>query len=244
MIEKILVVVALGAIALLPSPANAELRYEERDGVLYVKNVERPAPAVAPATGARSGAPYGDVIREAAERHSVAVELVESVIRVESNFEPRAVSRKGARGLMQLMPDTARLLGVENTFDVRQNIEGGTRHLRSLMDRYRGNVPLVLAAYNAGAEAVTRYGGIPPYAETQAYVTRILGLLRRAGWADPGDPKDAAALEAERAAAQARSLHVYETADGRTVYSNLPPNKLSGTVREMLDRRAQSSSLQ
>ena len=243
MIEKI-AVIALGVLALLPSLASAELRYEERDGVLYVKNVERAVPAAAPTTGFRSSAPYGELIREAAERHSVAVELVESVIRVESNFEPRAVSRKGARGLMQLMPDTARLLGVENTFDVRQNIDGGTRHLRSLMDRYRGNVPLVLAAYNAGAEAVTRYGGIPPYAETQAYVTRILGLLRRAGWIDQGEPKDAAALEAERAAAQARSLHVYETADGRTVYSNLPPNKLSGTVRQMLDRRAQSSSLQ
>ena len=241
---RLALVVAVGVLALAHGPATAELRYEERDGVLYVKNVE-PSPAAASPSGApRSGSPYGELIREAAERHAVAPELVESVIRAESNFEPRAVSRKGARGLMQLMPDTARLLGVENVFDVRQNIDGGTRHLRSLMDRYRGNVPLVLAAYNAGAEAVARYGGIPPYAETQAYVTRILGLLRRAGWITAAEATDAEALQAERAARQARSLHVYEAADGRVVYSNLPPEKLSGTVRDMLEQRARVPSVQ
>jgi len=92
-----------------------------------------------------------------AERPGLASELVESVIRVESNFEARAVSPNGARGLMQLMPATAAQLGVRNVFDVRQNIEGGVRHLRHLVDRYSGDLTLALAAYNAGVEAVGRW---------------------------------------------------------------------------------------
>ena len=241
-------VLVTAVIVLACSSASAEFVMEERDGVLYVKNVE-PSPAVAvPAAAApvaaESGGPYGELIRQAAARHALAPELVESVIRVESNFEPRAVSPKGARGLMQLMPATARLLGVGNVYDVRQNIEGGVRHLRTLMDRYRGNVPLALAAYNAGAEAVARYGGIPPYAETQAYVARIVGLLRRAGWltaAEVAEAQAAQAAQAERAAVEARMLHRYETADGRVVYSNLPAEKLSVTVREMLEERGSPS---
>src|SRR5213593_4187277 len=159
---------------------------EERDGVLYVWDVE-PSTVAAPQPSppgervvTKTAAPYRDLIRAAATRHGLAPELVESVIRVESNFEARAVSRKGARGLMQLMPPTARQLGVRNVFDVRQNVEGGVRHLRHLVDRYSGNLTLALAAYNAGADAVERYGGVPPYAETQAYVARILWLLQRA----------------------------------------------------------------
>src|SRR6059036_3887890 len=162
---------------------------EERDGVLYISSVEtpRPSPALpAPALPAaqiadRAPVPYRDLIRAAAARHELAPEVVESVIRVESNFEARAVSPKGARGLMQLMPATAAQLGVRNVFDVRQNIEGGVRHLRHLVDRYGGDVTLALAAYNAGVEAVGRYGGIPPYPETQAYVARVLRLVQRAG---------------------------------------------------------------
>jgi soluble lytic murein transglycosylase-like protein len=210
--------------------AADEIRMEERDGVLYVSNVGAPRPSpvrAAPASPAepvadRTPARYRDLIRAAAARHALAPELVESVIRVESNFEARAVSPKGARGLMQLMPATAATLGVRNVFDVRQNIEGGVRHLRHLLDRYSGNLVLALAAYNAGVEAVTRYGGIPPYAETQAYVARILRLLQHAGLP---------------AAAEAGMLHRYETADGLVVYSNLPIDKISVTGREMLAER-------
>jgi hypothetical protein len=118
---------------------------------------------------------FGEEIREVAARHGVAADLVEAVIRVESAFNPRAVSNKGAQGLMQLMPRTASSLGVRNAFDPRENIDGGVRHLRYLLDRYPGNVPLALAAYNAGEKAVDYYGGIPPYAETQQYVQKILG---------------------------------------------------------------------
>ncbi len=115
-------------------------------------------------------------IDEAAARHHVDPSLVRSVIKVESNFNPNAVSRKGAMGLMQLMPSTARSLNVSNPFDPQQNVDAGVRHLRKLLDSYGGNVSLSLAAYNAGAGAVARSAGVPHFRETQDYVRRITNL--------------------------------------------------------------------
>ncbi len=117
-----------------------------------------------------------DIIAAAAQRHNVDVNLVRSLIKVESNFNPRAVSHKGAMGLMQLMPSTARDLGVSNPFDPAQNVEGGVRHFKGLLQNFNGDVSLSLAAYNAGAGAVARSGGVPPYAETRSYVKRITQL--------------------------------------------------------------------
>jgi soluble lytic murein transglycosylase-like protein len=119
------------------------------------------------------------IIKEAADRYGVAEDLIAAVIEAESQFNPRAVSNRGAQGLMQLMPDTAASLGVEDPFSPRENIHGGVRHLRSLMDRFDNNVPLALAAYNAGHVAVIHHGGIPPYPQTRAYVSRILRQLKR-----------------------------------------------------------------
>ena len=121
------------------------------------------------------------IIKEAASRYGVSEDLIAAVIEAESQFNPRAVSSRGAQGLMQLMPATAVTLGVENPFSPRENIHGGVRHLRSLMDRFDNNVPLALAAYNAGHVAVLQYGGIPPYPQTRAYVSRILRQLNRNG---------------------------------------------------------------
>jgi hypothetical protein len=115
-------------------------------------------------------------IDEAASRHNVDPNLVRSVIKVESNFNPHAVSRKGAMGLMQLMPATARSLNVSNPFDPAQNVDAGVRHLKSLLENYGGNIPLSLAAYNAGTAAVSRSAGVPHYAETRNYVRRITDL--------------------------------------------------------------------
>ncbi len=128
-------------------------------------------------------------IEQAAARHNVDPNLVRSVIKVESNFNPNAVSRKGAMGLMQLMPQTARQLKVTNPFDPEQNVDAGVRHLKSLMESFRGDVKLTLAAYNAGAGAVARSSGIPRYAETRNYVRRITELYYGgSGWSILGNP--------------------------------------------------------
>ena len=123
-------------------------------------------------------------IDEAAARHHVDPSLVRSVVKVESNFNPNAVSRKGAMGLMQLMPSTARSLNVANPFDPAQNVDAGVRHLRQLLDSYGGNVRLSLAAYNAGSGAVARSAGVPHFRETQDYVRRITNLYN--GGSEPG----------------------------------------------------------
>ena len=118
-------------------------------------------------------APYGDMIQSAAKKYSVDADLIFSVIAAESNFNPRAISRRGARGLMQLLPATGTRFGVKDIFDPAQNIDAGTQYLRDLMARYRGDLVLTLAAYNAGPGAVQRYGRVPPYNETISYVQAI-----------------------------------------------------------------------
>jgi hypothetical protein len=152
---------------------------------------------------------YASEIREISSRHGVDPALVESVIRAESAFNPTAVSRSGARGLMQLMPKTALALGVRDSFNPRENIEGGVRHLRYLLDRYPGNVALAVAAYNAGEAAVDANRGIPPYAETQQYVQRVLRSSGGAAWTGR--------------AALPRSVYKYSGPNGSVTYSNLPP---------------------
>ena len=134
---------------------------------------------IAAANFRRGAATAGDidsVIEQAAARHNVDPNLVRAVVKVESNFNPNAVSRKGAMGLMQLMPSTARQLKVQNPFDPEQNVDAGVRHLKQLLESYGGDIKLTLAAYNAGAGAVARSSGVPRYAETQNYVRRITNL--------------------------------------------------------------------
>ncbi len=135
----------------------------------------------------------GDIdtaIEQAAARHNVDPNLVRAVVKVESNFNPNAVSRKGAMGLMQLMPSTARQLKVKNPFDPQQNVDAGVRHLKQLLESYGGDVKLTLAAYNAGAGAVARSSGVPHYAETQNYVRRITNLYYGGSIFDSGASHD------------------------------------------------------
>jgi hypothetical protein len=120
--------------------------------------------------------PYGEIIAAVSEAHGVDPMLVRALIQVESNYRPRARSPKGAMGLMQLMPSTAREYKVRNPFDPRANLEAGIKHLKSLIDRFAGKVELGLAAYNAGEGAVKKFNGVPPYRETRNYVSKILSL--------------------------------------------------------------------
>jgi soluble lytic murein transglycosylase-like protein len=162
--------------------AADSILFVERES-LFPANPPVPSPA----------GPFGSLIRAAAEKHGVDEKLIQHVIEMESNFNPRAVSRKQALGLMQLLPRTAARFSVADAFDPAQNIEAGTRYLRELLDRYSGNLALALAAYNAGPEMVERYRGIPPFPETQEYVRQITARLAqgksRPGQLDAGNPR-------------------------------------------------------
>ena len=117
--------------------------------------------------------PFRELVEAAAARYSVDADLITSVIAVESNFDPKALSRKNARGLMQLLPETAARLGVQNIYDPQENIDAGTRYLRELLQKYNNDLVLTLAAYNAGPERVQQYGRVPPFPETLSYVRRV-----------------------------------------------------------------------
>lgn len=179
---------ALLAMAALALPATAQVLDIQPDGAVIIYA----GPAVYSDAGSRSLTPVyapsrqlapaeiAQAIQDASVRHAVSAPLVEAVAWQESRFNPAAVSPKGALGVMQLMPATARQLGIDAR-DARANIEGGARYLSQMLQRFQGDIPRALAAYNAGPGAVQRYGGIPPYAETQAYVRAIMTRLGPVG---------------------------------------------------------------
>ena len=146
-------------------------------------------------------APYRELVEAAAERYKVDADLITSVIAVESNFDPKALSPKNARGLMQLLPETADRLGVQNIYDPKENIEAGTRYLRELLQRYNNDLALALAAYNAGPERVQQYGRVPPFAETLSYVRRVKRTYEKS------KSKSSAKAPARPAALAATSQH-------------------------------------
>ena len=161
-----------------------------------------PRVSQAPPTG------IDEAVQRIAAQQSLSPQLLHSVIKVESNYNPHAISNKGALGLMQLIPATARRFGVSDVFNPVQNIEGGAKYLRYLLDLYGQNYPLALAAYNAGEGAVAKYGGIPPYAETQNYVISVGRRLKQANKA-----ADAKAAPAQQPVVEARETgpaHVVE----------------------------------
>ena len=204
--------VTIGSLGLAaPAAGGSIYRYIDDQGVLHfsdipvddrynrVKRVYQEGPVISPRPAARipSERDYDRLIVKIATRHRVRPGLVKAVIAAESNFKPNAVSRVGAQGLMQLMPATAESLGVDRPFGVIENMDGGVRYLRAMLDRY-GDLTRAIAAYNAGPTAVDRYRGVPPYRETQAYVKRVLEYYRgyrnefeRADWRDDGPARRA-----------------------------------------------------
>jgi Transglycosylase SLT domain/Domain of unknown function (DUF4124) len=214
-----------------PAAAGSTYRFEDGEGVVHYTNVpsdprygfvrqdpepERAKPAAGDPVGAlgRRVRAFAHVIRSAAERHGVDVRLVEAIVQTESAGNPTAVSPKGARGLMQLMPERAAELGVRDSFDPIQNVDGGVRHMRDLLQRFGGDVTLALAAYNAGEAAVRTYGGVPPYAETREYVRRVRSLYEGAG---------SAAAEAVAFVATPQRIYRAVADDGTLTFTNLPP---------------------
>ena len=184
---------ALVALLGLPGYAEAEIyAFTDEKGVTHFSDVRRhegylrfwptarlarlPRPRI---TAKPSPRAWDRVIARAGHNHGVSPGLVKAVVHAESAFDPAAVSHKGAQGLMQLMPATARQLVVDDPFDPWQNIDGGTRYLSSMIQRFKGDLSLGLAAYHAGERAVRRYNGIPPYQETRKYVKKVLSLHKR-----------------------------------------------------------------
>ena len=168
---------------------------------------------------------YRTMIDDHANRHGLDPRLLEAVIKTESNFNQRAVSSKGAQGLMQLMPQTASLMGVDNPFDADQNISGGARYLHEMLDRFNGNLTLALAAYNAGPLNVEKYGCVPPFAETQNYVKRIYSMYkgeRNVHGSATASTSPSYSKAASAAPAKAKKETVYKLilADGTILYTN------------------------
>ena len=189
-------ILALGLPIVMADVADAGVyRYVDENGVVHLSNVPTdkrfrryrptavagsipPSPLSRPLRSGSGPARYDDLIARAAVLNGVSPALIKAVVRAESNFQPDAVSRKGAQGLMQLMPKTARSLGVRDPLRPSENVYAGSRYLRRMIDRF-GDLRYALAAYNAGPTAVDRFGGVPPYPETRQYVDRVLRFYRR-----------------------------------------------------------------
>jgi soluble lytic murein transglycosylase len=173
-------------LCMVSSPLHADVyRYLDEEGIPCFTNLIPPIDAYQVIIKERTRFPgshaakrYDGFLRDASRKHSVSFPLLKAVVKVESDFDPRAVSEKGAKGLMQIMPFNFETLGIGDPFDPRENIMGGALHLRRLLDRFKGDVRLALAAYHAGVESVERFGGIPPIPETEKYVRKVMECCR------------------------------------------------------------------
>jgi hypothetical protein len=212
-----------------PVAAESLYRFEDDQGIIHYTNVpgdprysfvrKDPEPQTTKAVpegtvASRGRRAFVEVIRAAAERYGVDPRLIEAMVEAESAGNPTAVSPKGARGLMQLMPERAAELGVRNSFDPHQNVDGGVRHMRDLLQRFGGDVTLALAAYNAGEAAVRSYGGVPPFAETREYVRRIRAMY---------DAGVATAAKAVALVTPPQRVYTTVAEDGTITFTNLPP---------------------
>jgi len=191
---NITVLLMLHICLLMVGPACADIyRYEDDDGIIHFTDAptdkrfkvfmrdlkkDRLLRTKLQLASSVNPAEFDQIISTCAAKYGVSPSLIKAVIHAESGYNPNAISRKGASGLMQLMPGTARSLKVSNSFDPKDNVEGGVKYLRFLLDTFRGDVSLAVAAYNAGLNKVAKYGGIPPYNETRTYVNRVLSYMQ------------------------------------------------------------------
>lgn len=186
---KHLLILTASVLAFIPaSQAYADFyKYTDEDGVVHITNVPTSSkykwmmnekrvaiPKPPTAKGEAAVRKFDDIIQSTASRYGIDPMLVKAIVKAESDFDTMAVSHKGARGLMQLMPETSKLMGVKDVHDPEDNVEGGIRYLSKLLKMFDWKIPLAVAAYNAGENAVLKYGTIPPYSETQTYVKRVL----------------------------------------------------------------------
>jgi soluble lytic murein transglycosylase-like protein len=224
--HRSLMLLLVAAVISAATPAAAQVyKRTARDGTTYFTNIPpnsslRRVALIQPASHETSREPaadygtYSKEIAEAAARYALPERLIWAVIRAESGFDAGAVSARGARGLMQLMPETAAILGVRDPFNPRENIQAGARHLRGMMERFRNDLPMALAAYNAGERPVASYRGIPPYPETREYVARVLRYY--------GAPP---AWQV-----QGSGIQQLVQRDGTVIYTNVAPHRFSAAV--------------
>jgi hypothetical protein len=239
---------SLFLLSVIATSVHADIyQYVDESGVVHFTNVpkgsvgrharvhpekNRPAsrtPIAAAVTGSaspavRSGQVPDSLLKSidtACEKYGVDPSLVRAIVKVESDYNPFAISRKGAMGLMQLMPQTAMDLDVKNSFDPHENIQGGVRYLRYLLDRYEGNLQLALAAYNSGETAVKRWGTVPPFKETKDYVKKVLGLYKGSG---------------TTSFAPRFTIYVGQSADGTLILTDNPSNHPGKKLHQKMER--------
>ena len=232
--KKSIVVVAL-ILSLFPAVLRAQIyAYKNKKGSVVFSNIPSRADArVVRVTSTSQAASQGNLqnfltyaplVEEICAQQQVDPKLVHAVIQVESDYNPRSLSPKGAKGLMQLMPETAARYGLSNIWDPRQNIQAGVKHLKYLLELYQDDIPLVLSAYNAGVNAVNRFGGIPPYRETRNYVRKVTNLYQSAGSFPTASSSTASPGKGagDRFPAQ-KTIYKYRDSQGRLCFSSVMP---------------------
>jgi len=224
-----------GVILFTDSPGDGAIKLN-KEGKPSTASARREVPSKLSVPYKLSGREYEEIIKDKCRKYSMDYDLIKALIKAESNFNPFAVSRKGARGLMQLMPGTAYSLGVYDPFDVEANIDGGVRYLKAMLERFGGDHKLALAAYNAGPNTVEKYGSIPPYRETQDYVKKIMAISgrdynesasRASSPSAPAKARPAAAKTSETKKAVKKPAVVYKMVldDGTVLYTNSLPQR-------------------